>query len=310
MTIQQLKYIIALDDERHYVRAAKRSNVSQPTLTMQVKKLEEELGILLFERKTKPLTPTSHGNQIISKARQILAEVQTLYDFANDEYANLGGEFVLGIIPTISSSMLPMLAPALEKALPGTKWEVREMQTSEIIKGIVDRTIDMAILSTPLNEKDIRELPLYSERFLFYAPKDHHLHSKKGIQASDVQLSDLLLLEEGHCFREQMLNICGSRGQSPKTMSLTSGNLDTLKRLVQTGMGTTLIPELAVSKEDEPFTSPFKEPSPAREIALVCHNHFPREALLSKLSELIKNVLPPTISSQDNTFRVEWRRRV
>lgn len=310
MTIQQLKYIVALDEERHYVRAAQRCRVAQPTLTVQVKKLENELGIQLFQRKSSPLSPTPQGSQLIAKARQILSEVQTLYDFASDEHLSVKGEFRLGIIPTVSTYLLPALLRPLHEKLPSTTWKVRELQTSQIISGLIDRKLDIGILSTPINEDEIREIPLYNERFLLYTPVEHALSIRKRITTQDIPVDELLLLEEGHCFREQMLNICSQVSREEKNLEIRSGSLETLRQLVRQGQGVTLVPELLTTLWPDEGLIEFTNPQPVREISIVCHQHFPRETLLNTLVDTIQEVIPEKMRSHKNAVKIVWQRNV
>lgn len=309
MTIQQLEYIIALDNYRHFVTAAKKCFVSQPNLTMQVKKLESEIGIEIFDRESKPLKPTLAGEQIITKARQILAEVNHLKEFVSQEKESIKGTFIIGIIPTVAPYLAPMFLGAFNKLYPNTKLIVKELKTQEIIDSIKNNTIDIGLLVTPLNEIGVREIPVYYESFLFYHQDVDAF--KTEIDTKKLDRSKLLLLNEGHCFREQALAICdfAEFDIDKQGFLYQSGSIEALINLVDKGLGYTLVPELAVLNRNDlkGKLKRFKGKQPTREVSFVVHNSFTKEKLLDILHQTIKENLPETIETKNRGVRVVWR---
>ncbi len=309
MTLQQLRYIVALDNYRHFATAAEKCFVAQPTLTLQVKKLEEELGTLIFDRKKHPLTPTTLGEKILMKARQILREADSLESVVSSDKLLMNGRFNIGVIPTVAPYLMPYFLKDFTENNPDTHLVIHEMQTSAIIDGLKRNTIDVGILVTPLEEKMIREIPLYQEPFLVYSPVEDPLHNKKLLKNSDINADGLLVLNEGHCFRSQVLKICGEDMKEHKGFSYQSGTIETLKNLVKKDLGFTLVPKLSIldKKEDEPYLIRFEEPQPTREVSLVVHHSFSKEALLEALRESIQKNLPDVVTKKKHFVRVKWR---
>ncbi len=309
MTIQQLEYVVALDNERHFVRAAETCFVTQPTLTMQIQKLEDEIGLRLFSRTSKPLKPTEAGELFVLKARQILRDIDELKSIVRDEKDTLQGTFRMGIIPTLSPYLLPRFIQKFLHEHPNLELIVNEMQSEQIIEGLQKGSIDIGLLATPLNEQHLREIPVFNEPFYGYFPPDHRLLKKKKIKQTDVQNENLILLSQGHCFRNQMLSYCGTnRKKSQPAFIYESGSLEALKNMVQAGMGSSLIPELALNLEQEKGNfKPFSEPVPAREISVVVHHSFSRELLIEHLRKSIHQSIPQKLVKNTRFFRVDWR---
>ena len=294
MTLQQLEYIIALDEFRHYVTAAERCFVSQPNLTMQVKKLEEEIGVRIFDRNKKPLQPTEIGKEVILRARQILRESKQLKEFVNHEKESMEGEFTIGIIPTLAPYLLPQFLPVFMRDNPKVHLKIQELQTNQIISQLVNGIIDIGLLVTPLNEPTIREIPIFYEPFLLYLPENHRLFKEKLMLAEDLDPSDVLVLDEGHCFREQALSICkGAKHGSSIGFDYQSGSIEALKSLVNNGVGYTLVPELSVINElDSKHIKRFSNPEPVREVSLAVHSSYIKESVIKRLKESIQQVIP------------------
>ncbi len=309
MTIQQLEYIISLDTHRHFVKAAEHCFVTQPTLTMQVQKLEEEIGITLFDRTKKPLEPTTAGIPIIAKIRSILIEINQLKSFVFNEKESLAGTYRLGIIPTISPYLLPLFLQDFTSKYPEVNLQIREMQTAQIIDALKNGTLDIGILATPLLDQHIREIPLYNEPFLIYLNPSNSLISENEIDADQLPMDTLLLLEEGHCFREQALRICGNKSEvNSRNFSLQSGSIEGLKNLVKKEIGYTLVPYLSVVDEiGIQELKRFSSPEPSREISIVSHKGFAKELLLEKLGDSVKSNLPSELHVIGNTKRIVWR---
>lgn len=308
MTLQQFEYIVALDEYRHYVTAAEHCYVSQPNLTMQVKKLEEEIGVRIFDRDKKPLQPTVIGKEIISRARQILRESKQLKEFVNHEKESLEGEFTIGIIPTLAPYLLPHFLPAFIKENPKIHLKIRELQTSQIISQLENGIIDIGLLVTPLKETSIREIPIFYEAFLLYLPENHRLLQEKLMLADDLDPSDVLVLDEGHCFREQALAICkGAKHGSAIGFEYQSGSIEALKSLVQNGVGYTLVPELSVTKEeDQIHVRRFSNPEPVREVSIVVHSSYIKESVIDRLKETIQKVIPQELLNKRTVVDFEW----
>ena len=214
MTLQQLEYVIALDKYRHFVKAAEHCFVSQPNLTMQVRKLEEEIGIIIFDRETKPLKPTKAGEQFIIKSREILSDVNDLKEFVSGEKDIIKGEYTIAVIPTLAASILPLFLNEILLENQDLSLNIIEMQTDDIIEELKNGKIDLGLLATPLGEKSIREIPIFNEPFMIYFNKDHELAKRKKIYAKNLKVDNLLLLDEGHCFREQTLALCDLKRRS------------------------------------------------------------------------------------------------
>ncbi|MGJ8660870.1 MAG: LysR substrate-binding domain-containing protein [Bacteroidota bacterium] len=309
MTLQQLEYLLALDDHRHFVKAAESCFVTQPTLTMQLKKLEDEIGLQLFDRQKKPLRPTEAGEQIIRKARQILGEVGDLKAFVNHETEDFDGEFTLAVIPTLAPYLLPIFLPSFIREFPTTKLIIQEMQTAQILDALQKGNLDMGLLVTPLEEKHIREIPLFHESFYLYLPKNHKLQKESKINSKMLDSEAMLFLEEGHCFREQALSICSRRNKKNiPAFEYRSGSIETLKSLVREDLGYTLVPELSILKDmKDVHVKQFMEPVPVREVSLAVHKSFSKEALIEAVRNSILKNLPTEFDKVQTFTRVKWR---
>ena len=309
MTLQQLEYIVSLDNQRNFVLAAEKCFITQPTLTMQVKKLEEEIGVQIFDRSKKPLQPTPAGERIVIKARQILREVNQLKEFITTEKESLKGKFTVGVIPTLAPYLLPLFLPQFARENPETHLKIMELQTADIIKGLKNDVIDIGLLVTPLDEKTIREIVLFNEPFLLYHSGDHSIAKHNLIKPDMLELKEILVLDEGHCFRNQILNICNSdRPNLSVGFDYQSGSIETLKNLVDKGVGYTLVPELSVNEEiEKDHIKRFEAPEPVREVSIVVHSSFTKELLIEKLRSLILRNIPSRFVKNKKYMRVKWR---
>lgn len=310
MTIQQLKYIVALDTHRHFVKAADSCFVSQPTLTLQVKKLEEEIDLVIFDRSTQPLSPTPMGEKFISKARQILREIDELKAMLHEDKNLLSGTYRIGIIPTLAPYLLPLFLKDFSDTHPEIHLELKETQSEEIIRSLQNGTLDIGILATPLDESNLREIPMFYEPFLVYAHEEHNILWHDKIKASEINEKGLWLMDQGHCFRSQVLNICNRVDllQTSDKISFESGSIETLKNMIQNYSGYTLIPELAVNmKMDKNYIRHFNDPQPAREISIVVHKSFTKELLLTRLRKSVIETVPKHFRKNSRFFTVKWR---
>lgn len=309
MTLQQLEYVVALDNNRNFVLAAESCFVTQPTLTMQIKKLEDEIGVQIFDRNKKPLQPTLAGERMVIKARQILREVNQLKEFISSERASVNGSFKIGIIPTLAPYLLPLFLPDFIQENPETHLKILELQTEDIVKGLKNDIIDIGILVTPLMEKSLREIVLFNEPFMVYHSKDHAFAKLNNVAPDMLNPSEILILNEGHCFRNQILNICNSeREESSIGFDYQSGSIESLKNLVDRGVGYTLVPELSINKGNEQSQiKRFKDPEPIREVSLVVHKGFTKELLIEKLRSLILKNIPEHFVKSKKYMKVNWR---
>lgn len=305
MNFQQLEYIVALDIHRNHAKAADHCHVTQPTLSMMVKKLEGELGVKIFE-KGQPLKPSAAGEIIIGRARQILQEVKNLKEFVRNEKESISGEFRLGVIPTLAPYLLPRFVNEFLEKHPGTSFTVMEMQTGEILNNLKSGRLDVGILVTPLDDREIREIPVFYEPILLYTSHKMKYFQQEKVNLKTLTTENLLLLEEGHCFRGQVMNLCPAKGKrTHQQLNYQSGSFETLKAMVDNDYGYTLIPELAVDtrrKQVKRFTSP----EPVREVSLAVHTGFVKEALLVKLREAILKAIPPHFRKNEKYVRVPW----
>lgn len=309
MTLQQLQYVVALDTFRHFAKAAESVFVAQPTLTIQVKKLEEEIGFQLFDRSSQPIIPTATGEQFILRARHILGEVHNLKRIINEDKGNLAGTYKIGVIPTLAPYLLPRFLGAFSAAFPEVKLEIAEMQSLEILRQLKNDQLDIGILVSQSKESHIREIPLFNEPFLIYAHEGHELLKKKTLRAEDVRSKDLWLLQQGHCFRNQVINLCGSDLPAIEhPYRFESGSIETVKNLVRMQEGFTLVPELSVNFETEKhLLRRFPNPEPAREICLSVRSSFSKERLLIELRASILAHIPNEFQKSSKFMQVMWR---
>lgn len=310
MTIQQLNYIVALDIHRHFVKAADSCAVSQPTLTNQVKKLEDQINLVLFDRKSQPLKPTPMGEVFIEKARKILREIEQLKSLVDTEQTQIEGKFKLGIIPSLSQYILPKFLHHFSKKHPNTQLEIKEWRSEQIMEGLENGDLDVGLMVTPLYENALKEIPIFYEPFLLYAQEGHKMLREKNIATDDLSAQDLWLLEEGHCFRNQILNFCQFKNQKEldKNIIFEGASIETLKLMIQQTGGYTLIPEMAYNSQmDQEKTKRFNAPEPVREVSLVVHKSFAKELLITRLHESIQKNIPMSFRKKGRKVIVDWR---
>jgi LysR family hydrogen peroxide-inducible transcriptional activator len=296
ITLTQLKYIVSLAKEKHFGRAAKECNVSQPSLSTQIQKVEESLGIVLFDRSKKPVLLTKEGIDFVNKAKQILASVQSLEHSAKNS-KDVSGEFLLGVIPTLAPYLLPMFLESFSTNYPDVNLKIYELTTAEILKKLYDDELDGGLLVTPLRDDKIIERALFSELFYLFPNKKHRLYGAKEVNYEDLEFEDKFwILNEGHCMRDQVLNICRFKEKNKSNLLFESGSLETIKNLIKNGGGLSIIPQMAAIdiKKD---VVPFKEPSPARQVGLVHSRSFLKERILDALESEILKSLPKEIKN-------------
>jgi LysR family hydrogen peroxide-inducible transcriptional activator len=294
MTITQLKYVLAVAEYKNFTLAAEKCFVTQPTLSMQIQKVEEELGIQIFDRTKKPIQLTEIGIKIVSQSKNIVNEADRIQDIVDQQKGFIGGEFRLGIIPTIMPTLLPMFLKTFIKKYPKVKLIIEELNTEDIIFKLNNGHLDAAIAATPLNEEKIKEVVLYFEPFVAYIPENHIASNKKEIEISDLNLDEILLLRDGHCFRDSVLNICKSNNIENSHFQLESGSFETLIKLADEGLGTTLLPYLHtidMDENDKIKLRHFIEPKPAREVSLI----YPKNELKIHIIDALRNTISGVI---------------
>lgn len=297
MNLQQFEYIIAVDTYRHFVTAAEKSFVTQATLSMMIKKLEDELDVKIFDRSKQPVVPTEIGEKLIKQARIILSETKKLKEIIKEETKEISGELKIGIIPTIAPQLLPLFLSSFLKKYPKVKLKISEITTEQIVHQLQQGILDAGILATPLHKTDILEEPIFYEQFVVYGSKEEKLMKKKYLLAEDIDINKLWLLEEGHCLRSQVINLCElkKREKEVHQLDFESGSIETLKRMVDINGGITILPELAVadlSAKEQKNIRYFKSPAPVREISMVSYRYFVKRKLLEALKIEVLNSVP------------------
>lgn len=303
MTITQLQYVLAVAEHRNFTLAAEKSFVTQPTLSMQVQKLEDELDILIFDRSKKPISITEVGKKIVAQAKNIVAEAERIKDIVDQDKGFIGGDFSLGIIPTVMPTLLPMFLQNFLNRFPKVNLTIREQNTDEMIRNLQDGHLDAGIAATPLEIEFLKERPLYYEPFVGYVPKTHRLANQKELSTEDLEIDDVLLLQDGHCFRDGVINLCKSvGGTTGDNFQIESGSFETLVNLSNEGLGMTLLPFLNTLELDEGKKQNlrhFKAPSPAREISLIYHKSELKIQIIEAIKEVIASVVRGAIAFQD-----------
>lgn len=300
MTIQQLEYILAVDRFRHFARAAEHCRVTQPTLSAMIQKLEEELGVKLFDRTVQPVCPTAVGEKVIRQARVVLSQAAQVKEIISEEKQAVSGTFRLGVLPTIAPYLLPRFFPQLIEKYPELDIRVTEMKTHDILQGLHAGELDAAIVASRSDDRMLREETLFYEQFYAYVSRGEALFKKELIRTADVTGECLWLLDEGHCFRDQLVKFCRMEAVKVSQMAYRLGSMETFMRMVESGKGITFIPELAflqLTDEQRELVRPFAIPRPTREIVLVTDKDFIRISLLAVLKEEILAAVPKEMLS-------------
>lgn len=302
MTITQLKYVLAVAEHKNFTTASEHCFVTQPTLSMQIQKLEDELDTKIFNRNKKPIQVTEIGNKIVEQAKIIVNESNRITDIVEQEKGFIGGDFKLGIIPTVMPTLLPLFLKTYVKKYPKVNLKIEELTTEECIKKLTDGHIDVAIAATPLENGSIKERVLYYEPFVGFVPNEHRLFENKSIDIEDLNIEDILLLEDGHCFKDSVINLCGTFEKTNQRFQLHSGSFDTLIKLSKEGLGMTLLPYLQtldLNEKDHVFLRQFKEPVPAREVSILYHKSQLKIHLIETLKTTIDSIVRGIIAFND-----------
>ena len=303
MTITQLKYVLAVAEHKNFTLAAEKCFVTQPTLSMQIQKIEEELDIQIFDRTKKPIQLTEIGQKIVNQSKNIVNEADRIQDIVDQQKGFIGGEFRLGIIPTVMPTLLPMFLNNFVKKYPKVNLIIEELNTKDIIERLKNGHLDAAIAATPLEEEKIKEIVLYFEPFVAYIPEHNSAYAKKEIEVEDLNLDEILLLQDGHCFRDGILNLCKNQHQNEKShFQIESGSFETLIKLADEGLGTTLLPylhTLNLSEKDQTKLKHFVEPKPAREVSLIFPKNELKIHIIDALRTTISGVIKGAITFQN-----------
>lgn len=303
MTITQLQYVLAVAEHQNFTKAAQKVFVTQPTLSMQIQKLEEELDVQIFDRSKKPIQLTETGRKIVTQARNIVNESGRIKDIVDQQKGFIGGEFRLGVIPTIMPTLLPMFLNNFIKKYPKVKLKIEELNTEAILERLKEGHLDAAIAATPLEVEGIKEQVLYFEPFVAYIPDNHRLSSEEKLQVEDLDIDDMLLLEDGHCFKDGILNLCkASRNYEEDKFQLESGSFETLVKLSNEGLGMTLLPylhTLDMHEREKTKLKMFKDPVPAREVSLIYNKSELKMQIIEALRSTIAGVIKGAIAYQN-----------
>ena len=295
MNIQQLEYILAVDNYRHFAKAAEHCRVTQPTLSMMIQKLEEELGAKLFDRSTQPVSPTPAGSKVIEQARIVLYQASLIKDIVKEEEHSLKGTFNLAVLPTIAPYLLPRFFQKFKDEHPDLDIRILEMKTAPMMIALARNEIDAAIIANEPVESNLHGDVLYYEQFFGYISRNEPIFKKDMIRTADINEENLWLLDEGHCFRDQLMRFCQMEKVKIHQEAYRLGSMETFMRMVESGNGVTFIPELAtlqLSAEQKELVRPFAIPKPTREIVLVTRKDFIRHTISRIIIESIKNAVP------------------
>ncbi|OZA29888.1 MAG: DNA-binding transcriptional regulator OxyR [Hydrogenophilales bacterium 17-64-11] len=295
MTLQELKYLVALADHGHFGRAAESCFITQSTLSTQIKKLEDFLGVTLFDRSLKRVAPTPIGREILQAARRIVEESERIKELARHAQDPMARTVHLGVIPTLGPYYLPHALTLVHRKYPGLRLLLREEMTQQILERLNAGTLDAALLALPVADDGLRVEPLFYEPFFAALPAGHPLAKRDVLKVNDIMAEKLLLLDEGHCLRDQALDVCGGGSRGREEVRATS--LETLRQMVGLGLGLTLLPALAVDAAPRASKKaveirPFRAPPPGRTIGLVWRRRAPFPETFERLALLLKSALP------------------
>ena len=304
MTLTQLEYVLAVHEHRHFGRAAQACFVTQPTLSMQLQKLEEELQVTIFDRSKNPIQVTAEGELVVEQAKKIIHEHKKLYSMVEESKDEIQGLFRLAVIPTLSPFIIPLFAKNFHERFPKVNLQITENKTEDIIRMLKDDEIDAGLLVTPLHEKNIEERNLYHEPFYLFVAKGHPLSQKDTVKEDELDINEIWLLNKGNCFRDQVLRICATAKEKniKNPINFESGNFETLKNMVLSGSGYTVLPQMAVQQlpeEQKKQVRKFARPAPTREVSLVHMKDCVKQKILDALEEEILVSIPDDLRQLD-----------
>lgn len=296
MTIQQIEYVLAVNKYRHFAKAAEYCNVTQPTLSAMIQKLEDELEAKIFDRNTQPVSVTEIGEKVIEEAKHITEYFSRIKDVVSEEKKTVQGVFKLAVLPTIAPYLLPRFFPNLMFKYPKLDVRIIEMKTSQIAKAIREGEVDAAIIANEIEDKTFINKILFYEEFFVYTSRKERIFEKERVKTTDITGERLWLLDEGHCFRDQMIKFCQLEKVRLNQIAYSLGSMETFMRMVESGKGITFIPQLAIeqfSDEQKEMVRPFAIPTPTRPIVLVTKNNFIKQSILNVIINEISNSIPP-----------------
>ncbi len=309
ISLTQLEYIVAVERHKNFRAAAKACHVTQPTLSMQIQKLEEQLGISIFDRSQQPVQVTPLGQKIIDQSRLVLSHATLIGELISEARTEVAGELRIAVIPTLAPYLLPLFLEKFVNQYPKLNLRVEESKTEDIIRDLAQNQLDVGILVTPLNEKLLQEVPLFQEPFYVFANQNSELATLDVVHDQDLVGHELLLLSEGHCMRDQMLRVCKQRRQHSESgrsrLKFESGSIETLCHLVEMGQGYTVVPHLSkkwISSHSGKLI-PFSDPQPSREVSLIVHRSFVKDAILNALRDCIVQSLPKDLIRPETELR-------
>jgi LysR family hydrogen peroxide-inducible transcriptional activator len=312
MTITQLEYVIAVDTHGNFLTAAEKCSVSQPALSMQIQKLERELGIRIFDRSRQPVVATEIGVRIIQQAREVIKQCNRLTEVVNeDKKGELAGQLRIGIIPTIAPYVLPLFLVDFMKNHPKVNIEIIEVTTTQILQQLKNDQLDCGIMATPIDAGYLQYKPLFYEPLVAYMSDDNKLFSKKTLVPDDIDPTETWILNEGHCLRNQVLNLCtGNKGNSKnKQFQYHTGSLETLKKMVEINSGITILPELSIfdfNDEQMERVRYFKKPDPVREISMVIHRVDLKKQLIESFTTALLAAIPARMKKDREKVVIEF----
>ena len=313
ITLTQLEYVVAVDEFRHFATAADKCFVTQPTLSMQIKKLEDELGVIIFDRSRQPVVPTDIGAKLIEQARMTLSSTERIKEIIKEEQQEVEGTLKIGIIPTLAPYLLPIFIGHYIRKYPAVKVEVEELVSEEIIRRLKHDLLDVGLFVTPYVDEKIVEKPVFYEEMLVYAHPEHSLLKQKELTLKDIATPEIWMLGDGHCFRNQVVNLCAMAGIQHNSLpfEFESNSLETLMKIVDAEGGFTLIPELALqymSESKKLQVKAFTEHRPLREVSVIYSRHYTKQKLIHLLCEEIRSVVPAKMLDAQRGMIVEWKK--
>ena len=300
MTLQQFEYIVALEKFRHFTKAAEHCNVTQPTLSAMIQKLEDELDVKIFDRSQQPIAPTAAGLLVIKQAKEALVQAEHIKNIVQEQKQEVAGKFTLGILPTIAPYLLPRFISVLMKKYPKLELRIAELKTHEIKRALLNGDIDAGVLADIEDLEEYNISHLFYEQYMAYVSKSCPLYEKQLVKSSDLQNHQLWLLDEGHCFRDQMVKYCQIKSAQDSQMTYSLGSIETFMRMVESGCGVTFIPWMAVqqlSESQKELVRPFAIPVPTRHLVIATNKNFIRNTILSAIIDEIQVSVPKAMHS-------------
>lgn len=310
MTFIQLEYVIAVDTYRHFGKAAEACFVTQPTLSMQIQKLEDQLGVIIFDRSKQPIVPTDIGRRIIEQARTAVTESKKIQQLVDEEKGEIAGELSVGIIPTLSPYLLPLFIHNFIEKYPRVRIKVEELITEQVVHKLKNDQLDIGIIVTPYNDQSLVTKPVFYEEFFAYVSHRSPFFKEEKLSINSIPANEIWLLNEGHCFRDQVLSLCHTYKERDSQFKYESGSLEALKRIVDKHGGMTLLPELATldfDKSSQAKLRPFDGLKPVREVSLAMHRSYLKRKLVEALHKEILNAIPDYINIQKHGDVIKWK---